>query len=331
VISIHKVILCGSLCLLLAAACAAQDDPCLHRTVAVNVFEAGAGIVSGLRPQDFRVEMKGATAEIRSAEVDRSPHRVIVVLDSSGSMFGEHMWPVAKAFASDVFAFAPGRLRAGLIVFNDKVRAKIPAGYDPEAVRRALEELPASPSRKDHRTGRKTALLDALTAAVGVLEPAQFGDAIYAVTDGGENASATTMKPLLSILQARGIRLHVELVGIGEGARATMEELTGPLYLADLVLDAGGSMERVDPKRYGLSRDGSLNAEASQRVRETALGFYTAMQFPYRLEIALSNPIEKPEKWKLSVPKTKERRAALLVSYARRLSGCPAPSSAAKN
>jgi len=324
VVRAQKVIAAGLLFLLSAFAAAAQDVPCLHRNVAVSVLDKSAKPVTGLGPQDFRAEFKGKELPILSAKIDSGMHRVVVMLDSSRSMFeGEQLWPSARAFAKEILSIAPGRFRAGLIVFNDRVRVKIPVQDDPAAARRAVEDLPTRVDKKDERTGRKTAVLDALMAGADLLEPPQFGDSIYLITDGGENDSNTSGEAVRSALQLRGIRLYLQLLIVNRwGVQMTVEQVTGPPQLLELVNDSGGLIGRVELARYPVARLGSADPEESQRARWAAEGFYAAIQVPYRLEVALPGPVQKPEKWRISVPNAKARKLDLAIGYPARLAGC---------
>ena len=64
----------------------AQQDPCLNRTVAVNVLSEDVHVVEGLSAQNFRGKVHGHRVEIVSVNRDSGPRRIVIVLDASGSM-----------------------------------------------------------------------------------------------------------------------------------------------------------------------------------------------------------------------------------------------------
>jgi hypothetical protein len=67
-----------------------------------------------------------------------------------------------------------------------------------------LEEVPAQRPTLKHQA--KTALFDAILEGLKLLGATQPGDAIYAATDGGENASHTTVVQTKAALLPSGVR-----------------------------------------------------------------------------------------------------------------------------
>jgi len=333
VVRAQRVIAAALLFFLSALAAAAQDDPCLRRTVAVSVLDAEGRPVPGLAPQNFHAEVKRRAIPVVSAKLDGAPHRVVVVLDASASMFdGEKQWGLAKSLAEQALAASPKSFQAGLIVFNDAVRIKIPVQGDPSPARQALAELPARPDKRNPATGRHTALWDALVAASELLNPGQFGDAIYAVTDGEDNESRTELKQLRRTLATRGVRLFSAWFGYEIlNGHPTVEELEVFDFLS-MVTESGGIVAHIPPTpRWGapLPKYSQIGVEQLKQVRAEADQIFAAMQFTYRLEIALPATLDKAEKWKLLVLDSKNQKANAVLAYPMRLEPCAATSAKA--
>jgi len=306
-----------------------QTDPCLQRTVAVSVVDTAAKPVTGLTPQDFHAEMKGKRVPILSAMPDESSHRVLIVLDASKSMVeDEKEWSLAKSLAGEALAASPGHFQAGLIVFNDQVRVKIPVQSGTQAARRALDELPERPRKKDQRIGRHTALWDALMAATELLDPPQFGDSIYAITDGWDNASSKGLKMLRKTLAARGVRVFAEWFGydVLSGFPGTPEDSPLSDFLA-VVGDSGGLLATIPPRpRPGtpLPNYSQLRADQLKKIRSEAQELYTAWQFVYRLDVALPAPVSRPKRWKLSIPQGRSPKPDWVLAFPAYIEACEA-------
>jgi hypothetical protein len=94
-----------------------------------------------------------------------------------------------------------------------------------------------------------TAMYAAIEAAEKQLQPTQPGDAIYVVTDGGENASRVSGSKVEKSLLSSGVRLFAFLV-ISSGLK-TIQEIDGTSELRVVVADSGGFMQTAWPKTVG--------------------------------------------------------------------------------
>ncbi len=324
----QKVIAASFFFLLFAVAVAAQDDPCLRRTVAINVFDLDGKLVTGLTPKDFRAELKGKPVSILSVDLDQRPHRLVVVLDASASMFdGEKQWDLARSLAEAAVAASPARFQAGLIVFNDAVRIRIPIQSDPGPALQALVDLPQRPLGHDARVGRHTSLWDALLAATEMLAPPRFGDAIYVVTDGADNQSKASIKSLRRTLHAQGIRVFSAWFGYDVIVEPMLADVLGVNDFINLVAESGGLLARIPPRlRLGLAvpKYSQLGPELQAEIRVQTQEILDAVQFPYRLAAALPAPLAHLEKWKLYLPRPQRGQPGWLLSYPAQMESCSA-------
>jgi len=304
----------------------AGEESCARRTVPVVVLDGTARPRGGLTPSDFRAEVKGKPIQIVSVSLDSSPHRIVVVLDSSGSMnMDEDEWKLAESLAEEAMSSTPAQFQAGLIVFNDKVRERVPVGSDPNAALQILRGLPARPHRDDPSTGRKTAIMDALIAATKLMDPPQFGDSVFLITDGEDNESNEQLTAIRDAFGERGVRLFTEWFGYEFASHPATIELFGVNDFLEFARSTGGLMARVPPPEHSLRpmpKYSQLKAEQLNRIHADAQILLSAIQHPYRVELALPEPIKKREKWQLSIPMAKETAPRWVVAYPARLEGC---------
>ena len=147
---------------------------------------------------------------------------VYLVVDSSGSMEGQKIESARQALVVFLEAIRGDKERVGLIEFSSGIDRVVPLdelGRNRNALNLAVQELSA---------GGNTALLDAVGAAYGELQ--KLGDserinAIVAMTDGRENASATRLSELLRRItdgNSRGVPVYVFCVAYGRDADLDM-------------------------------------------------------------------------------------------------------------
>jgi len=301
----------------------AQQTTCLERTIIATVVDREGNPVRGLTAANFRGEFRGHPVQILSANLDTRPRRMVIALDASGSMTtpkGE--WDTIRALAGDAIRFAPSGSSVALLVFSTTVLDKTGLQSGPGPLARRLALLAEEINRPRKGFG-KTALWDAIQAGLADLDPAQQGDVIYAITDGGDNASKAEPAEVQKALLRAGVRLFVFLLMEPLPPQRTPEEASGLGELAEVVEATGGDL-------FALLARGSLLDRRASRARGrwasillTATRMYEEMWWFYRIEIRLPSGVDKPRDWKLQV--TDENGGArhdLKVHYARRLLPC---------
>ncbi len=274
--------------------------------------------------------MNGKPVQIFSAQLDIHPHRVVVVLDSSGSMLdGALEWDLARSIAMDTLRVPPSAFRTGLIVFNSQVRAKFPIQDDARPSLELLDELKATESRPDRMTGGRTAMWDALKEALALLEPSEFGDAIYLIADGLDSHSKTTPKEVRILFVKRGVRLFVVLFDPWSPRRMMVDTQQSD-SLREIASNSGGRTTSVQSGLTANRLHASFNFD-QERLKDLDAAIatiYSHIRFPLRLEIALPEDLKKPRHWELSVNTPKDSKAPWQLSYPRLLDACSLPASA---
>lgn len=228
----------------------------------------------------------------RSLPIDSmlaTPHvpRVLVLVDTSGSMgqgYGSAHWGIglrAAAFAIDA---TPLESSVSLGSFDEQDKfGKFESRQEVanELVALALQEKP------NHQTALYRALKDAATQ----LQPIQFGDTIFLVTDGGDNRSGDLQKKAQQELIARGIRVFVFLV-VDKDFKTT-EEREAPELMSELANATGGKVFEEPWSKEWVAGD-----EAKQTMQQIR----TMVRWPHMLQFKLDQPLQKAAKLKITPP-----------------------------
>ena len=198
--------------------------------------------------------------------------------------------------------------------------------------RQPIEDwLNRSAVREGNDVKGHTALYDTILEALKSLEPTQPGDAIYVITDGGENASAEKLTQLEHSLESSGVRLFAFLL---DGPWLTSPGQSSVTDLYALVRESGGSLASVSPRSvgpgwssvnalysYGKNTGASIRASTGVLQAEIS-GFYVlGVQFP--------ESSAKLEDWRVDVVDAQGRRKKdVIVAFPHKLApaGCAAQS-----
>ena len=279
----------------------AQETPCLRRTVMASVLTLAGQPVASVPTSSFKGEFRRKPVRILSATRDLGPRRIVVLLDASGSMAGltKGKWDLVLRAATDVAAHAPPDSSVALLVFNDKVKQKVDFSAGPQAVLERIAQVRAGLT-PDRLPAGRTPLRDAVLEGLKLLEPATPGDVIYAITDGGDNASKSSPVAVEKALVSAGIRLFAFLVVDYPGLRRVPEELYGPDDFLQLVQATGGSTLQLNATRRSEPR---YPVEERDRLALGAVTgqLYLQMAQFYRLEVELPEPVNKRRGWKLEM------------------------------
>jgi len=296
----------------------AQTDPCARRSVPVNVVDDRGQPVTGLAENNFTGSMHHQPVRIVSVRPDGKARRVLIVLDASGSMTGEQrIWHLYLAVGRNLITPIPEGTFVGLIVFSSKIEENIPLTTSKKSLQDELARLDPG-TRAFPKGPRHTALWDALETAASEFDQPQQGDAIYAITDGGDNASKTSDKPLEEDLLNRGIRLFT--FSVDPSAGPTPEETNGPASLMELTQATGGYAVRF--QNYSPGGPPSLLSGAGKLSSEGELLMLQFRQiFPFqRIEVQLPKAPNKTQEWNLKITGMKTKDLTLV--YPHKLGGC---------
>ena len=282
-----------------------QDgQSCRSRDVVVNVSDVSGTFVGGLEPASFRVTLDHQATPIISDRVQHSEARVILLLDVSGSISrSNHNWEEARFIAGHFVSSTAGKLSVALVIFSDHVIETLGFGHSSHDMLQRLSNL------EDGRGS--TSLYDSLVYAAHLFQDTQKGDALYVVTDGGDNHSKSREQDVERELTSRGIRLF--WAPLSNEPFVTQEENQGQEEMQRLVEASGGRVVKT----------GDVTSAAERKHFDSmAKSAYDTMGTFYVLQLATPWNAEG-HSWNLAVTDSDGKKLKnLKVSYPARLPVC---------
>lgn len=309
------------LCVLLTANLFSQGaGPCPVNTAIVSVLDENGYPLKNLTSRNFRATIRGKNVGIVSSEYkEHNTNRIVVLLDASGSM--QAKWAAAREAALELVSVAPAEARVSLLVFAAKVELQ----FDAAAGRQRLEDwLNAASTRELANVRGKTALYESILAAGKDLGPVQPGDAIYVITDGGENGGSVSMRSVERFLQSASVSLFVLLLEDAPGRsepRRSEEEERGVADVFEMTQQTGGLLISVTPYAKRPLRTPDGDDWLTQKIKSATNSILAEISGYYL--VALSAPSTDTHSWQLKVvdEKGKERKH-LNVAYSHKLAIC---------
>lgn len=271
--------------------------PTVH-VVTLGAYDRGDRLVAEVKPDQIRI--KGLPAKVRHVELNESPRRIILLLDTSGSMgnyetFGGPMltWSDAAQTAIQFVLRRQGEDLIELDTFSDKHQILVPFTTDSQFLVRRIEGITNS--------GKGRTFLGQALAEILASRPSRlrFGDAIVLVSDGEYTlGDKVHLWRLRDEFICAGVRVFLLRVPPMLGYGATL----GVGDAADFVTEIGGvelrmSGSRVDQRLAPLPV-GNLNPQTINLSAETVYDFVRTL---YRVELEVSDPIRKPHKFTLEL------------------------------
>jgi len=254
---------------------------------------------------DLEAHFHGKPVKIVSLTPDMRPRRLVLVLDTSGSMGSESgkpaLWNLELSLARHFFESNRQRARIAMLFFGDQVHDIVDFSQGNIAVAMKLQQLAEDDKYVKTKVKGKTALRDGVFQAVQLLDHPSSADAVYVLTDGADNASHRSVKDLDQRLAVSSVRLFAVLVHAQLGYRGrTPEELNGPDEFAEIAQKSGGEILTA-AQWSGQSVALSANAESKTKSEETLQRLYQAIVQDSLMEVELPAPISKSERWELKL------------------------------
>lgn len=218
--------------LLIAPVCGQASGVCTE-SVIVNVRDHLGQLVADLLPSSFHATLGSSVLSIRSANVGASP-RIVLLLDRSASM--NQSFAAATTIAGNFVASNAVKAHISVVPFSDHVIDTIGFDTPKNEILKKLSEL-----RDGHG---HTAFYDSLIYGAGLFGTPEPGDAIYAITDGGDNQSKSNESEVEREFLSKGVRLFAFVLYDKyfptQDERSTLPDL---VHLAEMT---GGASVRVD-------------------------------------------------------------------------------------
>ena len=290
---------------------AQQAASCLERAIPVSVASNDGSPAPELTAASLEGVYDKKKVTVESAELERNPPRVILLVDTSGSM--QARIDATIDVTEGVLLALPENIETGLAFFAEDEIPVVPLTGNRKELVTQLEALRRS--SKSYRG--KTALWSALNESTRMFKTPHIGDAIYLVSDGGENKSVETERNVIASLERAGIRLFAFVLASNSVRGRSAEELTGPAEVERLVSATGGTAivtsEPDGPYPARVSFLGK-NGEATH-LGESLLAQLAQLLKFYRVEITLPEMVDKSRDWKLRVSKNGLSQGGLRLTY----------------
>jgi hypothetical protein len=312
----------------------AQRDPCLDRTIPVNVYTEQEVSVSGLTAADFKGSVGGKPVRVNDVTYEIGPRRIVILIDVSGSMTAEGGLQWGLQFVQDLISLAAPEDSLALLTFSGKIEDNLAFGQSREALFGEINKL-CNTDWGHLKWPRKTALADAFLSALALLKPPGAPGALCVVTDGGENGSQASPSRVKRLVESAGVRVYVFLAAWYDALGTVPDEegALGPSALAKLAATVGGdflpftpegtttlaarSLQPFTPRTFS-DRDREIIMRASYRFYGEISGFN-------KLRVRLPEPLAKSRDWNLEVVDSSgQRNKHLRVIYPHRLAPCTA-------
>ena len=283
----------------------AQDSSCLRRALPVALRDEQNLPIQNISVADLEARVHGQPIKILSLAPDPRPHRLVLILDASGSMrrtAGEPpLFALEFALARHFFEANRQRSQIALLIFNNDVTEAVDFTQGNSAVGDKLQQIVGDHNYVKANVKGRTALRDAILAGLHFLERPSSADALYVLTDGDDNASKHSAADLRQHLALTSVRLFAVLLRneVDDRDRTPME-LSGPVELSEIAGKSGGEILST-AAWHGKLVALSVNSKAKLKSQETLARLYQTILGDQLLEIELPFLIAKDEHWELKL------------------------------
>jgi hypothetical protein len=303
----------------------AEESSCVHRTLPVTVL-ANGHVVHGLSPSDFSAKVHGRDARIISISLDKRPHRIVILLDASGSMGGPknaRAWDLAGDIASQLAEANSQNAPMALIIFSHKVLERVDFAQGAPAIRNRLKEIRADASYVKKNVRGDTTIFDAIMTATSLLNISNSADSIYLISDGVDNQSRFKAGDVAHALGLTSVRLYVSLFEFIAPTVSNRPAGEGLESIMKLSIESGGLISGPWGKSSRNGTNYNLTNDERKALSFAVTHLYGAMTNNDLLEIELPQTIQKGER--LSIELSADKKALyknLVIAYPRELAPC---------
>ena len=290
----------------------AQETNCERRLLQIALRDQQDLPIQNISATDFEARVHGKPIKILSLAPDPRPHRIVLILDTSGSMSSTAAEPALVSLefslARHFFELNRQRSQIALLTFNNGIKETVDFPQGNAAVGSKLQQIASDRNYVKANVKGTTALRDAIMEGLQLLVRPNSADALYILTDGGDNASKHSAADLTKRVKMTSARLFVVLLHREAGSRnRTPEELTGPDELSEIARKSGGEILTA-AAWHGDKVALSANSEVKLKSQETLSRLYEAIFQDYLLEVELPSAILKDERLEVKLSETAHRK-----------------------
>jgi hypothetical protein len=327
------------ICLLFAQIVLAQQKACSERAIPVAAHSLKGDPLPDLTQVSFETSYRGKSLRLGPAAPEQEPNRIVLILDTSGSMLGstnsrwnfpinthesidppqmppatQDEWSFPLRIARDFVLQAPPTIEIGIVFFSANIWHTLSPSTDHKKL---VDDMATFRKRKD-LPGGATALWDSIRDSVGIFGPPRVGDALYLITDGIDNASKSRPQEIAQTLGAVGIRLFAFELRY-ETRAMMMHELPERETLQPIVQDTGGLV-------FVYAGDDTALVGRSGKPSAKGRGLDALYRGMFRfnlLEIGQLEPASTPQSLELSLEGMgKSKKTDLSLVYPHNLVPC---------
>ncbi len=168
----------------------AQEDPCIHRTLPVDIRDSKWSSIAGLDPHDFEAKFRRKPVKILSIAGDHRPHRIVILVDACGSM--QTTWAQALAPAFHLVETPLPNTRMAMLIFREQIIEHFDFAAGQLKIAERLRQIRMDEPFRSKSGHMRTALFDALLAGVKLLDNPNSADILYLVERRGRKCQPYT-------------------------------------------------------------------------------------------------------------------------------------------
>jgi Mg-chelatase subunit ChlD len=304
----------------------AQDFSCPRRLLPVALRDNQNLPIDNVLIADLEAKVRGKPIKILSLAPDSRPHRLVLILDASGSMgstAGESpLFALEFALARHFYEVNRQRSQIALLIFNKRVTEAVDFAQGNSAVGRKLQQISGDRTYATTNVKGRTALRDSILAGLQLLGHPSSADALYVLTDGGDNASERSAAEVTQRLAMTSVRLFAVLLRQEGGYHNRPPDESDPDELSQMARKSGGEILSA-AAWHGNQMALSADSEAKLKSQETLTRLYQTILGDKLLEIELPFPIAKNELWELKLSDSARRQwKGINITYPTTLVKC---------
>jgi hypothetical protein len=307
----------------------APEADCVHPTVAVSVIDVHGTLVPDPTATDFEARVQGKPVKIISVIPDNRPHRIVLIVDTSGSVTGRigepPRWVWQMGMALHFFAENRKSVQIASVIFGAGTHEIAPFSLRNTVAEASLREAARGYQYMKKNPDSQMTLKQAVLEGLELLDHASSADSLYVLTSA-ENYDALThdAPTMIHELSERNVRLFAILLQKDISVRQRVyQEVLGPQAVTEIAQKSGGAVLAAaewQDNRVVLA----TYAEEKATAQETLKKLYQAILRDSLIEIELSSPIEKNGSFDLnlsSLARTKWKHTR--IAFPSTIIGCP--------
>ena len=293
-----------------------QEIPCFHRLLPVTVEDSKGVSIKDLQAGDLQTKLRAGPMKIVSLGPDTRPHRLVILIDASGSMATQRrrVGVLTAALAETPLP----NTKIAMMVFSDRIDEEISFSQPESMITERLRQINSPGGGSLLSFHGRTALYDSLLAGLRMLETPTSADSLYLISDGADDASRAKFDQVERSLTSSGVRLFVSLMLASISNRhPTPAETAGPQEMRELVHRTGGEI------LIGSDEATSTRGKVSEQSTDVIHALAQRVTQDYLLEVELPTSLRKPMPWDLKLsPEDRKRWKSAQINYPAEMVPC---------